>query len=49
MATVALPVYEGSLWRTYSSKILGGLKGEWYVELQDLNGSVLETAVFIVE
>jgi hypothetical protein len=49
MATVELPVYKGSLWRTFSSKKLGGLKGEWYVELQDLNGSVLETAVFTVE
>ncbi len=49
MATVELPLGKGSRWRTYSSKKLGGLKGDWKVELQDANGNVLETVTFTVE
>ncbi len=49
MATVRLPLGKGSRWRTYSSKKLGGLKGEWKVELQDADGNVVETVAFSVE
>ncbi len=49
MATVTLPLRKGSRWRTYSSKKLGGLKGDWKVELQDAGGNVIETVAFSVE
>ena len=49
MAIVNLPLKKGVKWRTYSSKRLGGLKGEWKVELQDANLNVLQTIRFTVE
>ena len=49
MAIVNLPLKKGAKWRTYSSKRLGGLKGEWKVELQDANLNVLQTIRFTVE
>ena len=48
-ATVDLPIKAGKRWRTYSSKKLGGQKGEWKVELQDVNGTVQRTLTFTVE
>jgi len=48
-AAVELPLGKSPRWRTYSSKKLGGLKGEWKVELQDANGAVLNTVAFTVE
>ena len=49
MATVELAIHKGPRWRTYSSKELKGLRGDWKVELQDVNGSVLETVTFSVK
>ena len=49
MATVELAIHKGPRWRTYSSKELKGLRGDWKVELRDVNGSVLETVAFSVE
>jgi len=49
MAIVNLPLKKGAKWRTYSSKRLGGLKGEWKVELQDADLNVLQTVGFTVE
>jgi hypothetical protein len=49
IASVELPIYRGSRWRTYSSKKLGDLRGNWKVDLQDVNGKVLETLGFTVE
>jgi len=48
-AAVELPLGVGPRWRTYSSKKLGGLTGEWKVELQDSAGAVLKTVSFSVE
>lgn len=48
-ATVELPLRKGTRWRTYSSKKLGGLKGEWKVELQDADRNVLDSVAFMVE
>ena len=48
-ARVELPLKQGSKWRTYSSKKLGGRTGDWKVELQDAGGAVLETVEFTVE
>ncbi len=49
MAKVDMNIKQGSRWRTYSSKNLGGLKGEWKVEIQDQNGVILKLAEFKVE
>jgi hypothetical protein len=49
MAKVDLPLKQGKRWRTYSSKKLFGLKGQWKVELQDANGNVLQVVEFKVE
>lgn len=49
MAKVDMTVKKGDRWRTYSSKNLGGLKGDWKVEIQDQNGAILKLADFKVE
>ena len=49
MARVALPIREGRRWRTYSSKKLGGRKGNWRAELQDASGIVHNSVGFTVE
>jgi hypothetical protein len=48
-AKVTLPLGKSSRWRTYSSKKLGGLKGNWKVVLQDSSGAVLQSIEFAVE
>jgi|Deesub1362A_J573_1020465.scaffolds.fasta_scaffold00038_8 hypothetical protein len=48
MARVELPLKKGYRWRTYSSKRLGGLKGQWEVLLQDAQGRELAKALFRV-
>lgn len=49
MAAVALPLQQGSRWRTNSSKKLAGLKGNWKVELRDASENILKTVEFTVE
>lgn len=49
MARVALPLQQGSRWRTYASKKLAGLKGNWTVELQESSGIVLNSVSFQVQ
>ena len=49
MARVALPIQTGNRWRTYSSKKLRGLKGNWQAELQDSSGIVHNSVSFVVE
>jgi hypothetical protein len=49
MAVVDLPLVQGSRWRTFSSKKLAGLTGNWRVELHDSEGHILETVTFSVE
>ena len=49
MATVTLPLTKGPKWRTYSSKKLGGLTGEWRVELHDADDNVVLDVGFTVE
>ena len=48
VAKVSLPLEKGDRWRTYSSKKLAGLKGNWKVELQDSYGIVLHSVQFRV-
>ena len=49
MARVSLPLTKGMRWRTYSSKKLAGLKGNWKVELQESSGIVLNSVSFQVQ
>jgi hypothetical protein len=49
MSRVSLPLTKGPRWRTYSSKKLGGLKGDWKVELQDSSGIVHNSVTFQVQ
>ena len=49
MAHVSLPLTKGLRWRTYSSKKLAGLKGNWKVELRESSGIVLNSASFQVQ
>jgi hypothetical protein len=48
-AKVTLPLEKSSRWRTYSSKKLGGLRGNWKVVLQDSNSAALQSVEFTVE
>jgi hypothetical protein len=49
MAHVSLPLTKGLRWRTYSSKKLAGLKGNWKVELRESSGIVLNSTSFLVQ
>lgn len=49
VAKIDLPVRKGTRWRTYSSKRLGGLKGDWRVEVKDSSGAPVGYVKFIVE
>jgi hypothetical protein len=48
-AMVTLLLRESDRWRTFSSKHLAGLRGNWEVVLQDAEGKALETASFTVK
>jgi len=49
MAKVPLKLRQGDRWRTYSSKNLNGMKGDWKVEIHDPNEVILKIAEFKVE
>jgi Protein of unknown function (DUF2914) len=49
MARVTQQVKRSWRWRTWSSKALGGLKGDWKVDVLDASGNVLKSATFKVE
>jgi hypothetical protein len=36
-------------WRTWANKSLGGMKGDWKVDVLDESGAVLKSATFKVE
>jgi hypothetical protein len=46
---INLPLKAGSRWRTYAHKNLGGLKGDWKVEIKDAEGKLLKDLSFKVE
>ncbi len=48
MARIDLPIKKGGRWRTYTSKKLAGLKGDWRVELEDADGSLVDLVEFEV-
>jgi len=49
MRKINLPLKAGSRWRTYAQKNLGGLKGDWKVEIKDAEGKLLKDLTFKVE
>ena len=49
VAEVPLRVGKSSRWRTYSSKNLAGLAGEWQVAVRNEAGDVLTTTAFKVQ
>ena len=49
MLKTSLPLKMGSRWRTYATKNLAGMKGDWKVELRDSNGNPLKEIKFKVE
>ena len=48
-ARIPLPLQKGPRWRTYSSKKLANMKGNWTVELQENSGIVLSAVSFRVQ
>ena len=49
MRKINLPLKAGSRWRTYAQKNLGGLKGDWKVEIKDAEGKLFKDLTFKVE
>jgi hypothetical protein len=49
LARVDLPLQQGWRWRTWSSKKINNLKGNWKVELQDSSGIIHNAISFSVE
>ncbi len=49
MGTVPLTVKAFSKYRTWANKTIGGMKGDWKVEVKDASGTVLKSASFKIE
>ncbi len=49
MGKVTQQVKKSSRWRTWANKSLGGMKGDWKVDVLDESGRVLKSATFKVE
>ena len=49
VSTFEAPLKKSVRWRTFASKTVGGMKGDWAVELKDANGTTIKTAQFKVE
>jgi len=49
MRKIHIPLKAGSRWRTYAHKNLGGLKGDWKVEIKDAEGKLLKDLAFKAE
>ncbi len=49
MGSVSLTVKPLAKFRTWANKSLGGMKGDWKVEVKDEAGTVLKSATFKVE
>lgn len=49
MGTVPLTVKAFSKYRTWANKTIGGMKGDWKVEVKDTAGAVLKSATFKIE
>ena len=49
MGKVTQQVKQSSRWRTWSSKTVSGMRGDWKVDVLDESGAVLKSATFKVE
>ena len=49
MGKVTQQVKKSSRWRTWANKSVGGMKGDWKVDVLDESGAVLKSATFTVE
>jgi len=49
MGKVSLKVKALSKFRTWANKSIGGMKGDWKVEVMDESGAVLKSAAFKIE
>jgi hypothetical protein len=49
MGKVTQPVKTSSRWRTWGNKSIGGMKGDWKVDVLDESGALLKSAAFKVE
>jgi hypothetical protein len=49
MGSVPLTIKPYAKFRTWASKTIGGMKGDWKVEVKDEAGTVLKSATFKVE
>jgi hypothetical protein len=49
MLNFGLTLKRGPRWRTYASKNIRGLKGDWKVEIRDPDGNLLKDIKFKVE
>lgn len=49
MGKVSQQVKKSSRWRTWANKSIGGMKGDWKVDVLDESGAVLKSAAFKVE
>lgn len=49
MASVPLTIKPYAKFRTWANKTIGGMRGDWKVEVKDESGTVLKSATFKVE
>lgn len=49
MGSVDLSIKPSMRFRTWSTKAIGGMKGDWKVEVVDATGAILKSAAFKVE
>ncbi len=49
ISKISLPLKMGPKWRTNASKTVGGLPGDWKVEIKDADGKLVQDVKFKVE
>ena len=49
MLKTNLPLQTGPKWRTFANKNIGGMKGDWKVEVRDVKGNLVKDIKFKVE
>jgi hypothetical protein len=49
MLKTNLPLQTGPKWRTFADKNVGGMKGDWKVEVRDVKGTLVKDIKFKVE
>lgn len=49
MARVEQQIGKSSRWRTWSSKTIAGMKGDWKVDVLDSSGNIIKSGTFTVE